>query len=251
MTKIIGEGSQPMICTPLVGQKRETIFAELKKVLLKHPDIIEWRADFFEGIGNTEDVVEIAKQLKSLARDIPIIFTIRSIREGGQPIPLSDEEAIKLNAAIVMDTKIEYVDCELSNKPEYIRFLQQVAAKNNTRIIASYHNFNFTPDTAFLAEKFNEAEAYQLDVAKVAVMPQKIEDVLTLLSATLVAKKRLKIPIITMAMGGYGAISRMVGGVFGSSLSFAVGAKSSAPGQVPIEDLRTVISIVERSMMGM
>ena len=38
--------------------------------------------------------------------------------------------------------------------------------------------------------------------------------------------------------------------VFGSNLSFAVGAKSSAPGQIPIDDLRAALDIVERSMAG-
>jgi 3-dehydroquinate dehydratase-1 len=38
--------------------------------------------------------------------------------------------------------------------------------------------------------------------------------------------------------------------VFGSSLSFAVGAASSAPGQVPIEDLNTVLGILQKSMGG-
>ncbi|MDR3562432.1 MAG: type I 3-dehydroquinate dehydratase, partial [Negativicutes bacterium] len=105
-----------------------------------------------------------------------------------------------------------------------------------------------TPQREELAAKFNEAERYGLDVAKVAVMPEKLEDVLTLLAATLEAKQRLKIPLISMSMGGYGAITRMMGGVFGSSLTFAVGQSASAPGQVPIDDLRTVLDIVEKAV---
>jgi 3-dehydroquinate dehydratase-1 len=51
-----------------------------------------------------------------------------------------------------------------------------------------------------------------------------------------------------MAMGPLGAVTRMVGGVFGSSLTFAVGAASSAPGQVPIEELNTVLAVLQKSM---
>ncbi|ATW28329.1 3-dehydroquinate dehydratase [Candidatus Formimonas warabiya] len=248
MSKMIGASEQPLICTPLVGKKRENVLGELADVLAKKPDIIEWRADFFEEIDQTDRVINLAKEIKEMAGDIPLIFTIRSIREGGQPIPLSDEEAIELNATICRNTKIEYVDCELSNKKEHIQYLRKIAAENGTRIVASYHNFDSTPSQKFIAQKLEEAEQYQLDVAKVAVMPQKLEDVLTLLSVTLEAKNRLKIPLITMSMGKYGAISRMIGGVFGSALTFAVGAKSSAPGQVPIEDLKTVLEVIERSM---
>jgi 3-dehydroquinate dehydratase-1 len=39
----------------------------------------------------------------------------------------------------------------------------------------------------------------------------------------------------------------MIGGVFGSALTFAVGKSSSAPGQIPIEELRTVLATVRRS----
>ena len=145
-------------------------------------------------------------------------------------------------------TTAEYVDCELSYPQEYIEYLQKTAAVCGKKIIGSFHNFKITPDKEEIISKLLEAEQYNLDVAKVAVMPRNLEDVMTLLNATLEAKKRMKIPLITMSMGKFGAISRMVGGVFGSSLTFAVGAKASAPGQIPIDDLRTVLEIIERSM---
>ena len=86
--------------------------------------------------------------------------------------------------------------------------------------------------------------------AKVAVMPRDLDDVLTLLTATRAASKKLRIPLISMSMGPLGAVTRMMGGVFGSSLSFAVGAAASAPGQVPIEDLNTALAILQKSMGG-
>ena len=247
-SKVIGEGTKPLVCTPLVGRTKEVILAELSNVLIKEPDIIEWRADFFEGVDNTNEVIAIAKEMKEFAGNIPIIFTIRSIREGGQPITLSDCETIELNSTICTDTSIEYVDCELSNTPEHFEQLRKVAQANGTKVIASFHNFSSTPSKDILNGKFTQAELYGADVAKVAVMPQNLEDVIALFSVTLEAKNRLKIPVISMSMGGLGAVTRMFGGVFGSSVSFAVGQSSSAPGQVPIEDLKTVFHIVGKSM---
>lgn len=248
MGKSIGEGNKPLICTPLVGKTREEVLAEVASVLPKKPDIIEWRADFFAAIADTGSVIATAKAIRQAVGDLSIIFTVRSRREGGQPITLSDREAIELNAAICRETDVEYIDCELSNKPEDIEYLRGVAHENNVKIIASYHNFDHTPGRALLRAKFAKAERLGLDVAKVAVMPQCLEDVLTLLSATQEAKRRGKLPLITMSMSGYGVVTRMVGGVFGSSLTFAVGQSASAPGQVPIEDLRLVMDIVEKSM---
>ena len=245
---MIGSTEVPLICAPLVAKKQADLLNEAASVLAKKPDIIEWRADFFEEINQADRVIATANEIKQLAGAIPVIFTIRSTREGGQPIPLSDQAVIELNAAICRSTKIEYVDCELSNSPEHIIYLRDLAKKSGTKLIGSFHNFQRTPGLEELALKFGEAEQYLLDVAKIAVMPQNLEDVLTLLSATLQAKAKLKIPLITMSMGKFGAITRMIGGVFGSSLTFGVGSQASAPGQVPIEDLQAVLEIVRKSM---
>jgi 3-dehydroquinate dehydratase-1 len=50
-----------------------------------------------------------------------------------------------------------------------------------------------------------------------------------------------------MAMGGLGAVSRLCGGVFGSALTFAVGAAASAPGQVPIDEVRATLAVLQRA----
>ncbi len=248
--QIIGKTEHPLICAPLVGADNETLQAELAQILLKKPDVLEWRADFFTAIADTEAVVATAKRIKETAGDVPLIFTIRSVREGGQPISLQEEEVSALNIAVCRQTDIEYIDCELSADPTHIDQLRVAAAACKKKIIGSFHDFSATPSREALVAKLAEAQDRGLDVAKAAVMPQNPEDVLTLLGATLEAKQRLAIPVITMSMGPYGAVSRLIGGVFGSCLSFAVGANASAPGQVPIEDLRMALEIVERAMGG-
>jgi 3-dehydroquinate dehydratase-1 len=40
----------------------------------------------------------------------------------------------------------------------------------------------------------------------------------------------------------------MIGFAFGSALTFGVGASSSAPGQVPMNDLEAVTAIVRRAL---
>ncbi|HWR28947.1 MAG TPA: type I 3-dehydroquinate dehydratase [Negativicutes bacterium] len=246
--KTIGEGKRPLICTPLVGKTRAMIMDELEKILVKSPDVIEWRADYFEAIANSNQVVDMANEIKKTADGLTIIFTVRSAREGGQPISLSDDEVLALNAEICTRTDIDYIDCELSQVAADIFNLRDIAHENGTKIIASFHHFEFTPSFNFLYEKFSQAERFGLDVAKIAVMSRRLEDVLALLSVTLEARKKLKIPLIAVSMGQYGAITRILDATFGSSLTFAVGHHSSAPGQVPIEDIRTMLQIIEKSM---
>jgi 3-dehydroquinate dehydratase-1 len=117
-------------------------------------------------------------------------------------------------------------------------------------MIMSYHNFQSTPGKEALVAKFLEAERLGADIGKVAVMPESPEDVLTLLGAVWQASEAGHIPLIGMSMGGFGALSRIVGGVFGSALTFAVGKSSSAPGQIAIEDLRIALATVGRALTG-
>jgi 3-dehydroquinate dehydratase-1 len=245
---MIGEGDETLVCTSLVAATRTGLLEELAAVLARKPDVIEWRADFFEKIADTDAVIGVARSIKEIAPGTTAIFTVRSVREGGQPIPLTPREVIELTAAVCSGTTFEYVDCELSNAAEAIVYLRQAARASGTRIIGSYHNFDRTPSAEVMHERIAEAERCGLDVAKVAVMPHDLRDVLTLLGVTLEAREMCSIPLITMSMGSYGALTRMVGGVFGSSLTFAVGLTSSAPGQIPIEDVRTVLEIVRKTV---
>jgi 3-dehydroquinate dehydratase-1 len=87
-------------------------------------------------------------------------------------------------------------------------------------------------------------------VAKVAVMPQDPQDVLTLLAATHRASQRVNLPLISMSMGGLGALSRVVGWIYGSAATFAVGKGSSAPGQMSIEELRAMLATMRHAVTG-
>jgi 3-dehydroquinate dehydratase-1 len=78
-------------------------------------------------------------------------------------------------------------------------------------------------------------------------MPRDRDDVLTLFAATATADAKARIPLISMSMGPLGSVTRMIGGVFGSSLSFAIGEGSSAPGQIPIADLNAVYDVIRRA----
>lgn len=248
--RLIGETSSPLICAPLVGANEKQLLAELDRVLAKNPDIIEWRVDFFDKAAEHDAVCAMVDTLKARMANLPLIFTFRSQREGGQPVAMGEKEIFALNVSVCLQTAAEYIDCELSSRPENISALRTAATAGGTKIIGSYHNFTATPSARELVDKLTQAQAHGLDVAKAAVMPQKPEDVLTLLGATLEAKQTLEIPLITMSMGKFGAVSRLIGGVFGSSLSFAVGANASAPGQVPIEDMQEALAIVSRAMGG-
>lgn len=244
----LGSGRFPTICTPLVGRTREQVLAELALVVPKQPDLLEWRVDFFQDIGNTAAVLAMAAEIRQAAGGIPILFTRRSIREGGEPIPLNEAEVVALTQAICAQRLADLVDFEMNSNPADIAQVRAAAQEKGMGLILSFHNFQQTPPQHEICQRFAQAQQLGADVAKVAVMPQRLEDVLAVLGATLESSQALDIPLISMSMGGYGAITRLFGGVFGSAMSFAVGATASAPGQVPIEDMNAITTLLRKGM---
>ena len=246
--KPLGSGRFPCICTPLVGRTHEQVLAELALVLPKQPDLLEWRVDFFAAIDQTDQVLALAAAIRAGAGGIPVLFTRRSTREGGEPIPLNEEQVVALIAAVCASGAVELVDFEMNNDPMHIARVRTAAHAHGVLLLLSFHNFQSTPAQEVLCQRFAQAQALGADVAKIAVMPQRLEDVLAVLAATLESSRKLDIPVVSMSMGGQGALTRLFGGAFGSALSFAVGAAASAPGQVPMEDLNTVLAILQKSL---
>jgi 3-dehydroquinate dehydratase-1 len=237
-------GHSPLICCPLVAGTATQLLREARAVLAKDPDVLEWRVDYFGDIADTKAVIKAGRDLRRALGGKPLIFTRRSPREGGQPTGLRASGVVRLYEAIAAAGLADFLDFEMSNEASHVRKVLDTAHR---RVILSYHNFSRTPGARTLRERFLKADRLGADVAKVAVMPHDRFDVLALLLATAQADAKSRIPLISMSMGPLGAVTRMVGGLFGSTLSFAVGKGSSAPGQLPIADLRTAFELLERS----
>lgn len=247
---VLSADKEPLVCTPLVGATEAAVLGELATIVPKRPELLEWRVDFFAGIADTGRVVALAQAIRDNAGGIPLIFTRRSIREGGQPIALDEDQVLALCEAVCRSGAVDLLDYELSVGPRHFAAAVALARETGVRLIASFHNFQETPGADVLLAKFSAMAQAGADIAKIAVMPRELRDVLTLLDATLTARNTLPIPVISMSMGGFGSLSRLFGWVFGSSVSFAVGEQTSAPGQVPIEDLNAAIDIVRRALRG-
>lgn len=241
---------QALICTPLVARTADALQAELASILPKRPDVIEWRVDFFDEIHDPVRVVDVARSIRLAVGAIPIIFTRRASHEGGEAIGLAEEAIVALYEKVCEAGAIDIIDYELSQAAENKARLRAASRAQDVLMIMSYHNFQSTPAHAELVGKLAEAEQQDADIAKIAVMPRTPGDVLMLLDATLVASQRIQIPLITMSMGGLGAMTRLCGWMYGSALTFAVGSSNSAPGQIPIEELRMALETLQRAASG-
>lgn len=246
----LGGGNSSLICTPLVGRTRDELLAEMGRIVAWQPDLIEWRVDFYSGIADRNGVLGLSADLARVSRGIPLIFTVRSAREGGKSIPISDEQVASLCVEACETRAFGLIDFELSAPRAGLERVRAAAHETDTGLILSFHDFTGTPGEDLLHAKFAEASELGGDIAKVAVMPHSVEDVLALLRASRRAYERFDMPLITMSMGPLGVLSRVAGWMFGSSVSFAVGAASSAPGQLPIEDLRAGMAVLQKALEG-
>lgn len=248
--KPVGEDPLPAIITPLVGRTAQAVLDEVAAIRPKLPDMLEWRIDFFDAIGDTAQIIDTALAIRAAAGGIPVLLTRRHANEGGQALALAEPAVVAMLSAACQARCVELIDYELSNAEQDLAQLRRVSAENAIAMIMSYHNFNETPPTGVLEGKFDLAHKLGADVGKVAVMPKDPLDVLTLLGATYRASRALSIPLISMAMGGVGSTSRMMGWMYGSAATFAVGRSSSAPGQMAIDELRAVLATLARSVLG-
>ena len=231
-------GPKPLICLPLVGDTRAKVIGEAEQLAVLKPDLLEWRIDAYDEVENTEDCLSVLNKIREIIGDIPLIFTCRIDLEGGFK-KISREDRLELVNAVMESGNIDLVDVELCNDQEFVKIVRERAKLSGVKVILSYHNFTETPSESFIYSKLTEAQTAGADISKVAVMPKDYGDVLTLLNATNKARNEtVQGPMVTMSMGPEGAVSRLAGGLFGSDITFAIGKQASAPGQIPIEELK-------------
>lgn len=241
--KVFG-GPTPLICLPLVAEDRSALLQQTAELVRLDPDLLEWRIDGYDQVEDISACLEALQALKAAMGSIPLIFTCRIHLEGGFK-EISQETRLQLITTAIETGGVEIADVEMSNEPAFIEKVKKTAHTCNTRLILSYHNFDETPDEAFIHDKLVMAQDLGADIAKLAVMPKDYADVLTLLGATLKARTgAVNVPIVTMSMGPEGGVTRVAGGLFGSDLTFAIGKEASAPGQIPIADLRQAMSVL-------
>jgi 3-dehydroquinate dehydratase I len=233
----------PLICAPLVGATRQAVLAEAATALAAKADIVEWRVDHFRDF---RDVMETGHALRRALSGLPLLFTRRSAAEGGKAVPISEKQVVDLYGEVCAAGFADLVDYEMALAD--MKAVRDVARRHGVGLVCSFHDFERTPPLAELVAYYRRAQEMGGDVAKVSVMARGPQDALTLLAATLQASETLELPLIGISMGPHGALSRMIGFAFGSALTFGVAAGASAPGQMPIGELRAAIEIARKAL---
>ena len=216
--------SQTKIAIPIFQEKCEEVIEVAKDCIDKGADIIEFRIDALEN----PDIKEIKNTIEEI--NFPTIATNRISTEGGS---FKGTEEERFNILYECCDLADYVDIELQSDDEYINRIHDTGVKT----IVSYHDFEKTPDLneiMYIVEKEQELG----DIAKVAFMPQDLEDTLTVLAVLSHCENT-----IAISMGDLGSYTRVMASKFDSPITFAAGRDATAPGQIDIETMKALLNM--------
>lgn len=143
-----------------------------------------------------------------------------------------------------MEQGAAYVDLELKIAPIFQLSLRQSppkAASNETKIIVSTHNYECTPSDEELDDLFRKCKSVGADIVKIATTATTIVDATRLLKL-MSQQWTSQGPVIALAMGEAGQITRVLAGKYGGFLTFGALSpeRASAPGQPTLAALRTL-----------
>lgn len=216
--------SQTKIAIPIFQKDCENVIKVAEDCIEKGADVLEFRID---GLKNP-DIAEIKNTIKEI--NFPMIATNRISTEGGS---FKGSEKDRFNILYQCADLVEYVDIELQSNDEYIEKIHDTGVKT----IVSYHDFEKTPDLneiTYIVEKEQELG----DIAKVAFMPQDLEDTLTILAVLSHCNDT-----IAISMGDLGSYTRVMASKFNSPITFAAGTDVTAPGQIDIETMKALLNM--------
>ena len=234
-------GRLPLTCVPLVGSTLEAVSRELDSLGRNHPDMFEVRMDAWDCSVSVEESMKRLRSICAVTADVALLLTCRHPSEGGLGA-VPDAVRLEVYRQAAHERLAALVDVELSRR-ELAAMVRKALAGTGTKLVLSAHDFTKTPSCAAMRATLEAELEAGADVVKLAVMPGREEDVLALLETSLAFRRaHPDTPQIAISMGELGMPSRLTGGHFGSDLTFAAGASTSAPGQMPLAVLQQCLA---------
>lgn len=243
----VGAG-RAKIAASLCAASPPALLEEADRLVAAGADIAEWRVDHLLEADPKAPVGQVPAALRPRLGELPLIVTLRSAREGGR-VELDDARYADAVTAALQHGGADAVDLELA-RADVLTGLVGAAREAGARVVVSHHDLTGTPSAEQIVDRLAAMVDVGADVAKVAVTAHGPDDLLVLLTATRTAAQRLPVPVVTMAMGPVGLVSRLCGEVFGSSITFGALDAPSAPGQIDIARLRDVVGLVHEYGTG-
>lgn len=189
-------------------------------------DAVELRADLSDD-PRPDALVAALRRLRAAGR--PIVLTVRAAAEGGRALP--DDRRAALYAAGM--PHVDAVDVEIASRDLAADVVPRARAAGRL-VILSAHDFQATPAPVALLGLAERARALGADLPKLATHAGAVEDLRTLLDVTLAARDD---GVVTLGMGPFGPLSRILLPAAGSVLTYGAAGRPTAPGQLAAGEL--------------
>jgi len=238
---------KPAIIVSTTGADSESAL-KLARQAAQTPEVqvVELRVDKLDFATHVGKVTQLGQAMRRELKGKPLLLTLRTEAEGGSLSP-DDASYIALYQQWLAAGFADLIDIEMRIGAQAVDRLVAQAHQHHVAVIISNHDFNATPDNAVMLQRLEWQQAHGADILKIAVMPQTPQDVSRLTEITWQMRQRSDRPLITMAMGGLGAVTRMSGEVFGSNLTFGTLGEASAPGQLEVQALDQALSTLHKA----
>lgn len=211
-------------------------------------DMVEWRVDRFDVAARDGEIGDALAAIRSALPGMPVLATYRTPAEENRPdlrpdapatSPDHPEAYVDLVARLAAAEGVALVDVERAH-PRAADALAACHARG-TAVVLSEHHFTSAASVEAVRAAFAAMEDAGADVGKLAVMPASRAEVTALVHGTALAAETASIPLIGIAMGALGRVSRIAAPAFGSAASYCTVGEASAPGQVPATEARRIV----------
>ncbi|KAH3901938.1 pentafunctional protein ARO1p SCDLUD_001723 [Saccharomycodes ludwigii] len=195
-------------------------------------DAVELRVDHLKDY--SPDFVKKQITLLRMCTDsLPIIFTIRTKKQGGK-FPDEDYKAINDLYTVALKSAVEYIDLELT-LPIDLQYHVLNNKGTTTKVIGSHHDFaaNFPWTHSEWENRYNQAVSMDVDIVKFVGTACHFQDNLQLEDFRL---KHTTKPLILINMTDRGKISRVLNTIL-TPVTSKLLPSSAAPGQLTLAEI--------------
>ncbi|KAK3315243.1 EPSP synthase-domain-containing protein [Apodospora peruviana] len=202
-------------------------------------DAVELRVDLLEDF-DPEFVATQVALLRSAAR-IPIVYTVRTVSQGGK-FPDEDFDLALRLYQTGLRVGVEYLDLEMTMPDHVIQTITE--SKGYTRIVASHHDpqAKLSWKNGGWVSFYNKALQYG-DIIKLVGVAGDVADNFALANFKNQMQAAHDKPIIALNMGTAGKLSRVLNG-FMTPVSHPALPYKAAPGQLSAAEIRQALALV-------
>jgi 3-dehydroquinate dehydratase / shikimate dehydrogenase len=225
--------SKVRICVPLCERTFDAVEADLSEATAV-ADLIEIRLDCLD----PQELETAPARLASISKNssVPLILTLRPAEEGGKR-ELGPDERRTFWQRIAVEKALLDIELNLLKAVE-------PGAIDWSCVICSHHDFSSV--LRDLNEIYNEMVQTPARILKLAVHASDVTDCLAVFDLLKRARADRR-EMIAIAMGAAGVITRVLGPLYGSYLTYGslTSLSGTAPGQVTARELRNTYRIDE------